>query len=389
MHLLKSYEFFEKSLNVSTLLVALPPRALDEELMIRNQLSIFLGKVMYFPAKNVINTYFIEPVKFVLLVPVIQESEIELPINILYSFLLLSGIIIFFRICAHFFKFKKEEWSVFNIYCLMLDMGVKMDPRRNLKSIIIFFTLFAVSFFFVSDLVSDLTSLKYSVKKQPIVESYDDIFKKNITVVFYHRKSLLEFFQEATLGIIQKVAYKAKVIETKEDSYYDYKKVFILQSDFAEKLLYKNQNTLNGIKHEISELFFYDSFYVMSFLYNNPLKHKFDKVYQRILEAGLNLKWRSDYERANKIGVKLSEDILDDDGDYTLPFILITVMLIGTILGLLLLIFECVWYHYVYKKYPRANLKKNIKQNKRMPLENAYHIKRIIVQPIITQIIYV
>ena len=70
----------------------------------------------------------------------------------------------------------------------------------------------------------------------------------------------------------------------------------------------------------------------------------------RTLEAGLDVKWRSDYDGANRIDKRLMLNEIENEDD-TLNIILISVMTCGTVLSVLMLIFEYFWFKYLKEKF--------------------------------------
>ena len=75
------------------------------------------------------------------------------------------------------------------------------------------------------------------------------------------------------------------------------------------------------------------------------------------MEAGLDVKWRSDYDHANKI-YKRVESYENDTEENTLIWTLIYIMVIGSILSIIVLIFECIWFYYLSKKIKNIRLKR-------------------------------
>ena len=148
IHLLKSYELFANRLNVTSKFIPLSGKKTVNELIDFNALDIFISKINYYSTESILNMIPIKEYKTILFVPVITEKSLDVSNEILYSILSLSAIIILALICAYIFKFKKNEWSAFNVYSFLIGLGVDMEPRRSLRSIIMFFTLFIVSFFF-------------------------------------------------------------------------------------------------------------------------------------------------------------------------------------------------------------------------------------------------
>ena len=343
MHLLKSYECFTYVLNVTTTFI--PGTKIN---YIRNHVSykkldIFIGKITYYPSGNLVCAYNVKPLKTVLLVPVVHEKNYEFNYEILSSVLILSGIIIIFLISAYFLKLNTNEWSLFNIYSLLMGIGTNINPRRCLRSSIIFFTLFTVSFFFVSDIVSDLTTLKYTSNEIPIIQSFQDVLEKNITVIFPYYPIELKYLKLASSGSILKIFNAAKLKYANEN--YSYDKVSIIFEDDAEKILLRNNGILDGVKLKISNLILFQMNYVVSFQCNSLIKNKFADIYTRILEAGLDIKWRSEYDHANKIMKRKDVQEIDEQND-SLPLILITLTVTLLVISSIVLLLEYFWFYY-------------------------------------------
>ena len=199
-----------------------------------------------------------------------------------------------------------------------------------------FFTLFIVSFFFISDLISGITSIKYVKIEIPVIESFQGILNENLTVIYPYDKIRLNLLKKHVQDIVQNVSKITRLKQ--ENETYSHGKIAIFIEDDAQKILIRNDNLLDGIKYEMSNLIAYQSYYVVSFPYNSPLRNKFVDFHTRILEAGLDVKWRSDYEHANKISRRTTDDLLEDEED-TLPLVLIWFMILGTIFSSIGLLF--------------------------------------------------
>ena len=309
------------------------------------------------------------------MVPVLREEKIGLSINILYSFLTLSGVIIVFIVCARYFKFPIDEWSPFNLYSLMLGIGVNMEPRYSIRSIIMFLALFTVSFFFVSDLVSDLTTLNYKTEETEMVKSIQDILKKDFEVILKEENLERKRQRYVLLYMVELGDYKRisnMITPPGHAETNTLKKIFILPENDAEKLLEVNKNMINGIKYKISEeLLMYQSYYVIPFEFNSILRIKFHEIYTRILEAGLDVKWRSDYEYANKIDKRLTPDESDDD-DNTFILVLILVMVIGTIISTIVLLIEIVWYYWLEKRLQKISVNDYFKDSTFIQIDRSH-----------------
>ena len=79
------------------------------------------------------------------------------------------------------------------------------------------------------------------------------------------------------------------------------------------------------------------------------------------MEAGLDVKWRSDYDHANKI-YKRVESYENDTEENTLIWTLIYIMVIGSILSIIVLIFECIWFYYLSKRVQRNRINRFFKK---------------------------
>ena len=224
----------------------------------------------------------------------------------------------------------------------MLGIGIEMEPRRSLRSVIIFFTIFVVSFFFISDLISDMTTLKYTNEKVPIIESFEDIITKNLTLIYLGNQVTLTYLKDRSEGFVKNITRIIRLWRINDTL--SYEKIAILNENLAERMVDKYNGVLDGIEFQISNLILYSSYYVTSFPTNSPLRQKFGAVYARILEAGLDVKWRSDYNHANKISKKRAFTESEDE-DNTLPIVLKTLMVVGIIISSTALLFEYIWFY--------------------------------------------
>ena len=352
---LKINEYLTNFLNISSEYVSFPNE--DVVQMINKYgLHLYLGKSIYVGFSNLLNIYIIEDIKFILVVPVISDKSLKLTKDILYAFLVLFSLVLLFLSSAYFFKFKRDEWSLFNIFSLILGIGVNMDPRRSLRSIIMFFTLFVISFFFASDIISDLTKLNYEYNEIDVIKSFEEIFDKNLTVFFPYPgfSFMLSTLKNiGTTGIIKNVTDIAR--EPRYNDPISYNNIAIMLNDDAEKFLYTNNHKLGGIKHKISDLTVSQAYSTIIFPQNSPFRNKFADIHQRIMEFGLDVKWRSDYDHANKIDKRIKHDKEDDEDD-PLVWALLAIMIFEIIISFVVLCFEYLWHYYLSKKLERYSL---------------------------------
>ena len=340
INLFNSYKMFANLLNVTSEFVVPSKNVQPVFSVIEYNLDLFLSKIKFYWKANLRTSYNIKSEKFVLVVPVKQEKCFKISIDILLPFISIIGTIVIIVICAYFFKLNQNEWNSLNIFCLMLGITVNINPRRCLRTKIIYFLLVLIALFFVSDLLTCLTEIKYEISENPVIESFEDVLQKNITVFFTGIKAAgLSMLQKRITGVGLNVAKMAKISEKVKNV--DYDKIWIMPNDNAEKLL-SSSNVLGGIKHEINDLTFYQSQYILTFKTNSILRNKFDEIYIRIIEAGLDIKWKSDYEHANKIYKSIDNNHFDNKNE-GLPLVLVGIMMLGIISGLIALLLEYLW----------------------------------------------
>ena len=177
IYLKKSYELFESSLNITTNFVPLNDNE-DRYVQLKNyNLAMFLSSDILLSFHNINNIYILRSSNFGVLVPKIYEKKITLSRNMLYSFLAFSSVLIFVIVYARYYKFNRNEWSFLNIFHLMLGSAVTIYPRC-LRSKIVMITLMMFSIFCISDIITDLTTVKYKSNKVLFVKSIEDVFKK-------------------------------------------------------------------------------------------------------------------------------------------------------------------------------------------------------------------
>ena len=380
VHLFRAFKTFAEFYGLRTTFIPLPNNENINKLIRNFKLDCFLGKIMMFPEHNILHTFMVEPTRIVVLAPKIYEKSIENYNGILYSFLLIIGIIFLVLFCVYWFKFRRDEWSPENIFNLLLGNGVDIT-FSCLRSKIIYAILCVVSFFFVSDLIIDLTTLKYENKQISLVDSVEDILDKNLPVICRTSKILLSLIIVYAQGSVKKLAETAFLPEfitpTPEFNRY---RIFISLADDAEKVMRKAKFADN-LKYEIKDFNILESYYVVGFSENSPFRYKFAVFHTRILEAGLDLKWRSDYDNCNKIDKRIERDNIDEDED-TLILTLLIVMIGGVIISLITLVLECIWYYYLSKKLQRTKIGKLLKLSTPTPPPvSKMKIRKIKVKP--------
>ena len=374
--LFNSYEYFVHSLNVTGQII--PTKNDDTAAIIlrKNKLDTFILRTFARMYGTISEYFVVAPAKFVLMVPIIEEKSITFFKDLIYFFFSLSGFIILFTIVAQCLNFSREEWSLLNIYSFCLGFAVNINFERSLKTKIIFFTLVVTSLFLINEFASDLMSIKYATNEIAVVETFDDIFEKNITFFFPGKRMLINDF---------KPALSEKALKLADITICDVRsmtpalnKGLVIRFEDANKILTKNKFVLNKIKHEISELIFLEGVSVIGFGAYSPFRTKFAKIYMRISEIGLHVKWRSDYDNVNKIDRRIDANYEDDED--ALPIILFYIMIMGTIFSLIALFLELLWFYYLSKRDLIKKLKSTFEMIKQTP-KKKISVRRIKVQP--------
>ena len=107
------------------------------------------------------------------------------PIDIFISYLFCIFCIFFFVLIARFLNFRREPWSAFNVFRVMF-INARIEPLPGIREKIMYMTLIAVSFLFISDLVLSLTQVGFS-QEEVSLETSKQIFEANLTVLGQQR----------------------------------------------------------------------------------------------------------------------------------------------------------------------------------------------------------
>lgn len=120
--------------------------------------------------------------KRVFIVPLIPKSELRICQMIIPYVILFPSLIFFFYITAYMLKLPSNQWTILDIYQVILGVS-KSQPLRFVERIL-FFTLTLLSMDFAVDFLSTLTDIKIAHEMEHF-DTFEDIIRSNLTVYSY------------------------------------------------------------------------------------------------------------------------------------------------------------------------------------------------------------
>ena len=334
----KLYEYFAESLNVTTTFAIVDSPIRNENIKKHNVEMVLDGNDIAFGIWNFNNIYILRYSKVQALVPLIEKTEIKASKNILYSFLILAAIIIGLFLFFKYSRYSAAGWSWLNIFQLMLGNSVNVQ-LPNLSAKLAYGFLLAISLFFITDLVSDLTSINYENKKVLLADSVDEILQKKLAVCTPHNKEVFKILSEFCTDKQREVLNINKDCTNIKEN-----EIMIAFELIAEMRQYQNQlDDIDNSKVEdmglpiiINAVFFRE---------NSVFRTKFSIADSRFREFGLDVKWALDLKvrRLEKKG-----SVIDTDDD-ALVRSLILILLVGWGIAITVFLLELAWYHILSK----------------------------------------
>ena len=332
MGLLKVYECFEGYLNTTTTYVKLDNnKNLLENLVNQNLQFILSHSAMIMDAISI--PYITGFGKFLALVPTVNETKIEVSMDILYTLFLLFILIISILLLFKYSRNSSTSWSFLDIFNLMLGNFADVQVPNIMSKAIYLFLLF-ISIFCISDLVSNLTKISFQTNERLLASSVNELLQKNISVCFNGSALFLENLRNNAINEVRELFSKTIVGCPKQ---LGDKEVMINVDLDCEKTLFSYLS--RGIKNfEIVDINLPIIIYAIPFTLNSPFKSTFAEVDTRIKESGLDLKWASD-EIVTKIEGKSNEFETDSE---VMKVVLPYVIGVGCSLAFIVLLFEIV-----------------------------------------------
>ena len=147
---------------------------------------VLTGTDIVYGIKNFIDIYILRYSKVVAVVPLTLKKECNVSIDNLESFFCIFGVITVLFLFFKYSRYSSPGWSMPNTFNLMLG-NLADDQQRSIISKIVYVILLGVSIFFMSDLISDLTSVNFLLKEEfctqrMLAENTDEIFQKNLSI---------------------------------------------------------------------------------------------------------------------------------------------------------------------------------------------------------------
>ena len=130
---MKSYKNFAESLNITINFVPFKNFNLAIDQLFKNKIDCHLEKFPYLLVEKSNFFVMMKSIKYVLIVPLISNKFFEGFLDILYFVLTLWRILTIIYGSAYFFKFSNIDWSIENIYKIMLGICCNNNPRGSLR----------------------------------------------------------------------------------------------------------------------------------------------------------------------------------------------------------------------------------------------------------------
>ena len=325
LKLLKAYEHFSVFLNVTSTFVLIGSDNVEMSLD-----AYSIADFTY----SFTNGYIREYSMFIAIVPLIHETKVNLSIKIVCSFIGIIGTIVTILLYFKYSQHPSEEWTVLLIFQLMLGLPSNFQPL-SIRSKVVYIILLMFSIFFIFDLVSNLAAIDLETKTDPLVTDIDHIFEKNLSLV----SGMNNFLNEIADSSDERVNKLLR--ECKKGNLYSIKEneVFITAKLFGEILLY-DQSIIGMNNFTLVDINLPIIVYTNTFKELSPFREKFDEIETRIIEFGLNIKWANDL----KVNRPVKEEIEADVNDEVLLINLLFVIVMGSLLSIMVFIFELIWY---------------------------------------------
>lgn len=234
--------------------------------------------------------------KFVVLSPLLPISKLNLSLNLLLYLSLFPILVICFWLTARLLRFPKRQWRVLSVLQLLLGMSLEQLPRRLSQQLVLLNLLF-VGMKYSSDAFSRLTDIELLNDEVPF-DTADQISRSGFPIyapAFLQRQS----FQDPS-EIITKLGPKVKPLHQQDCviRLTRYRScVCIAPYRSANYLL--EQTTLEYRKPvmKLSKESFLHDFLAFAYEKGSPFVDRFDKIVQRMVEAGVPKSWSGPVKR--------------------------------------------------------------------------------------------
>ena len=335
----KLFEYFHESLNVTTKFIVLNSPNRVENIRKQNLEMVLSGGDTTADIWNFDNIYILKYSKLVALVPLIHKTEITGSKDNLQSCLILLAIIVGMFLFFKYSRYSAAGWSWLNIFNLMLGNSANVQ-LQNLPAKLAYGLLLAISIFFISDMVSDLTAVNYENKQELLAENVDEILQKNLSVCSPSNrrvlKDLSKFGTDQDREVLNIKKYCFKNIEKNQ--------VMITYEFEAERRLYENLfDDINNLT--VVDMNLPITINSLIFRKNSVFRMKLRRAEMRFREFGLEAKWASDL-KIRRMEKKNNEFDPDDHG---LVISLMLFLLIGWGISITVFLLELIWYHVIRK----------------------------------------
>ncbi|OXU27477.1 hypothetical protein TSAR_011255 [Trichomalopsis sarcophagae] len=273
--------------------------------------------------------------KFVVLSPLLPMSKLNLSLNLLLYLSLFPILVICFWLTARLLRFPKCQWGVLCVLRLLLGMSLEQVPRRLSQQLVLLNLLF-VGMQYSSDAFSRITDIELLDGDVPF-DTADQISLSGFSIyapAFLQRQS----FQDPS-EIITQLGPKVKPLHQQGCviRLTKYRNCICLAPYRSASYLLE-QATLEYRKPvmKLSKESFLHDYLAFAYEKGSPFVDKFDKIVQRMVEAGVPKSWTGP-------GKRLIFEEMKDHKEGLLLKLLLAILFVGYSVAALVWLAE-IWF---------------------------------------------
>ncbi|XP_016845029.1 uncharacterized protein LOC107982092 [Nasonia vitripennis] len=256
--------------------------------------------------------------KFVLIVPIISETKLRGPIQILIYLACFVVIMLCFVLIAGILRFPLSQWRIIDVYQLLLGVALAKKQPSNCGQRIVYLSLVLVSMKYSGDTIAMLTGFSVEMGEKPF-ESFDEIVKSHVPV--YMSKLFLNQVYSRSDEVFNNLRMKPEIYGNFDDcirNLVDRKSSICITPNIhgeftvAEKNAFSKKRRNGGRVMKLAKVSLYPDKSTYFYESGSPFVERIERIERRTYESGLVYAWKTNQKFNRSVGEGTDEAEVKD-----------------------------------------------------------------------------
>lgn len=312
-------------------------KRLEENKLQMSPITFLIDTRLY--GRNLVKGFMVREGKAVVLVPVLEKSELNFTIEIFLYILSLPVIVGIFYLFSMILKFERSNWTAERILRLLIGWTITPPEKRIEKSMFLFIAV--LSIIFTTIFLTKFSEMKIVYGEQSF-DSVEDILNSKMKIYSY--LSVHKYDSEDIQKLFSKSEQVKDIDKCVEKLIETRRAVCITLYEAARFLVESHKDENRNPIMKMSKIVFRKQFTAYAYEKASPFAKKFDKFIKSAFEAGIPLDkgFKSNVTIHKSEKIPTIQDILFEQ--------LISISITGFSFSIMILTLEFAKYNNVFSK---------------------------------------